>query len=108
MRLAGGLVTRALVGMAVGVVAVGRSWEASALDDRAMLAIYPVDGGKPVTVPGAQGDDAALTWTRDGTRLYVQETRFQPQARVSLLNVRTGERKLWRTLAPREVGRPVR
>jgi hypothetical protein len=67
------------------------------------LAIYPVAGGKPTTVPGAQADDAALTWSREGSRLYVQETRFQPQARVSLLDVRTGGRKLWRTLAPRDL-----
>ncbi len=42
MRLAGGLVTRALVGMAVGVVAVGRSWEASALGDRPIVVLFAV------------------------------------------------------------------
>ncbi len=39
MRLAGGLVTRALVGMVVGVVAVRRSWDASALHDRPIVVL---------------------------------------------------------------------
>jgi hypothetical protein len=64
------------------------------------LALYPISGDTPRTVPGARADDAALIWSRDGRNLFVQETRFQTQARVSLLDVRTGKRSDWRTLAP--------
>ena len=42
MRLAGGLVTRALVGMVIGVAAVRRSWEASALHDRPIVVLFAV------------------------------------------------------------------
>ena len=63
------------------------------------LYLYPIAGGEPVLVPGAEPDEAPTGWSADGHSLYV--FRFgQIPARVFELELSTGKRKLWKELVP--------
>jgi Tol biopolymer transport system component/predicted Ser/Thr protein kinase len=63
------------------------------------LYLYPIAGGEPVPVPGAEPDEAPTGWSADGRSLYV--FRFgQIPARVFELELSTGKRKLWKELVP--------
>jgi hypothetical protein len=60
---------------------------------------YPVDGGPPRPMLGFRPGDALVQWTADGRYLLVSEEHALP-ARVMKIDVRTGERTLWRELVP--------
>jgi dipeptidyl aminopeptidase/acylaminoacyl peptidase len=62
------------------------------------IAIYPLGPGKPAAVPGARPGEFAARWTRDGLGLYV----FKPglPGRIDVLDVATGERRLWKEVVP--------
>jgi hypothetical protein len=63
------------------------------------LYMYPVAGGEPVPVAGAEPDEAPTGWSADGRSLYV--FRFgQIPAKVFELELSTGKRKLWKELVP--------
>jgi eukaryotic-like serine/threonine-protein kinase len=63
------------------------------------LYLYPIAGGEPVPVAGAEPDEAPTGWSADGRSLYV--FRFgQIPARVFELELSTGKRKLWKELVP--------
>ncbi len=66
--------------------------------DQSMMA-YPVDGGAPVRVAGVAANDRAIRWSTDGGALFVF-CRGELPARVFRVNLETGERKLWKELAP--------
>jgi Tol biopolymer transport system component/predicted Ser/Thr protein kinase len=65
--------------------------------DRKMY-LYPIDGGEPTALPGLGPLDLATSWGQDG-KLMVY-TRGELPLRVYLLDVRTGEKELWKTLIP--------
>jgi hypothetical protein len=60
---------------------------------------YPLDGGAPRPIRGFVPGDAMLQWSADGRYLLVSEPYSLP-ARVMKIDVTTGERTLWRELAP--------
>jgi hypothetical protein len=62
------------------------------------MYLYPIDGGEPTTLPGLGPLDLATSWGQDG-KLMVY-TRGELPLRVNLLDVRTGEKELWKTLMP--------
>ena len=61
--------------------------------------LFPVDGGTPSAVPGTDATDYPLAWSSDGRSIYVFNRVALP-CRVFLLNVETGERRLWREISP--------
>jgi eukaryotic-like serine/threonine-protein kinase len=67
------------------------------------IALYPVDGGEPRSVPGVAEGERPVQWSSDGVSLYVKgRTEFFSQARVFRLDLETGERVLWRELLPED------
>jgi Tol biopolymer transport system component/predicted Ser/Thr protein kinase len=63
------------------------------------LYMYPVAGGEPVPVAGAEPDEAPTGWSADGRSLYVFHFGQIP-AKVFELELSTGKRKLWKELVP--------
>lgn len=63
------------------------------------IVIYPIDGGKPYPVPGVLSGDYIAGWSLDEQSLYVYHATDVP-ARVFRLNLKTGKREFWKTLAP--------
>jgi len=63
------------------------------------LYLYPVAGGEPVPVSGAEVDEAPTGWSGDGRSLYVFHFGQIP-AKVFELELATGKRKLWKELVP--------
>jgi eukaryotic-like serine/threonine-protein kinase len=61
--------------------------------------LYSLDGGPEKVVPGLLPSEQPIEWSADGKSLYV----FRPgefPAKVSVLDLATGKRTLWRSLAP--------
>jgi Tol biopolymer transport system component len=63
------------------------------------LTAYPVDGGASRPLAGAEVGERAIVWSADGTSIYVYRSRQTP-GRVFKIDVATGKRELWKTIAP--------
>jgi len=61
--------------------------------------LYPVGGGEPRAIPGLATGELPINWSQDGKSLYVYQPGEIP-AKVNLLDVATGKRKLWKQLMP--------
>ncbi|MGB8012669.1 MAG: protein kinase [Terriglobales bacterium] len=61
--------------------------------------LYPVAGGEPRLIPGLNPGEQPITFSADGTSLYIYQPGELP-ARVDRLDVRTGQRTLWKQLMP--------
>jgi Tol biopolymer transport system component len=61
--------------------------------------IYPFEGGPPRPLPGADVGERPIVWSADGGSIYVYQRR-EPTARVFKIDVATGTRELWKTIAP--------
>jgi WD40 repeat protein len=74
----------------------GKMIPASGPDQR--LYLYPIEGGEPTPLPGSTAEDKPSGWSSDG-RLYLFRGGELP-ARVYLVNVMSGQKELWKDLAP--------
>jgi len=74
----------------VSVAAIGA-------DQRGYL--FPISGGEPRVIPGLNLGERPITWSTDGRSLYVYQPGELP-ARVFRLDVRSGQRTLWKPLMP--------
>jgi Tol biopolymer transport system component/predicted Ser/Thr protein kinase len=63
------------------------------------IYLYPIAGGEPVPVSGAQPDEQPTGWSEDGRFLYLFRFGEIP-AKVVELELSTGKRKLWKELVP--------
>ena len=61
--------------------------------------LYPVAGGDPKPVSGFHTGELPITFSTDGGSLYLYQPGELP-ARVFRLDLRTGQRTLWRQLMP--------
>jgi len=61
--------------------------------------IYPVDGGAPRPVPGAREFERSVSWAEDGGAVFLF-SRGELPARGWRIDVKTGERELWREISP--------
>ncbi len=77
----------------------GKSVLAFSRDDKASL--FPLDGGVPRPVAGLNPGDRPIQWTADGRFLYVVR-RQEPPVKVWLLDPVTGDRRLFKEVAPAE------
>jgi len=75
----------------------GRFVAARGPDSR--IAIYPVEGGAPRPLAGAQAREVPIIWSGDGRSLYVY-TRNDVPALVFKIDIATGQRELWKTIGP--------
>ncbi len=85
----------------------GAAWSVSpdgtrvaALDPERRLVLYPVDGGEPAPVRGAEAGDVPVRFTPDGRALYLLALADGPRAEIYRVDLATGERRLWKELAP--------
>ena len=63
------------------------------------IAIYPVDGSEPRPLAGAEPGENPILWSSDGRSLYAYKANEAP-AQVFRIDVATGRRELWKTIAP--------
>jgi serine/threonine protein kinase/Tol biopolymer transport system component len=61
--------------------------------------LYSLNGEPPKTVPGFMSGEQPLQWSVDGKSLYLYRPGEFP-AKVTRLDLSTGKRTLWRSLAP--------
>jgi len=61
--------------------------------------LYPVEGGDPRLIPGANQGEQPITWSEDGQFLYVYQPGELP-AHVYRIDIRSGQRTLWKDLMP--------
>ena len=73
--------------------------QVAARDSNRRFMIFPVDGGEPVHVPGVVENDRVIRWSKDGAAIFVF-TRGTMPASVYRVDLGTGERRLWKELAP--------
>ena len=64
------------------------------------LLQFPVDGGEPQPVKGAEPEDRPLRWRDDGRVLFVRQGRLP--ARIYALDTTSGQRTLLRAIGPRD------
>ncbi len=69
-----------------------------AVEGECRLAVYPVDGGDPWTIPGP-GEDFVGPWSLDGRSLFVAEWKGV-DITIFRRNVATGARERWREIRP--------
>jgi Tol biopolymer transport system component/predicted Ser/Thr protein kinase len=62
------------------------------------MQIYPIGPGQPSDVSGARPGEFPLRWRKDGRGLYVSKPEMP--GRVEILDVVTGERRLWKEIVP--------
>jgi serine/threonine protein kinase/Tol biopolymer transport system component len=87
-------------GMAPGFLAIspdGHFVAARAPDWK--ITLYPIDGGAPRLLAGAEARENPILWSADGESLYAYTSRETP-ARVFKIDIATGRRELWKTIAP--------
>jgi Tol biopolymer transport system component len=65
--------------------------------------LYPVEGGVPRPVPGGLARDIPIRFSADGRFLYAL-LRKQSAAEISRLDLASGRRELWKSLAPSDRG----
>ena len=63
------------------------------------IAIYPIDGGDAIPLPGAAKGEIPIQWSPDSTALYVYRPTAMP-AQVFRIVVATGARDLWKQFSP--------
>jgi len=61
--------------------------------------LYSVAGGEPRKIEGFRPGEQPIIWSVDGRSLYVYQPGAPP-ARVDRLDVKTGQRTLWKQLTP--------
>ncbi|HEY3057145.1 MAG TPA: protein kinase [Thermoanaerobaculia bacterium] len=63
------------------------------------IALYPIKGGEPRSVPGVEKGEVPIEWTPDGGALYVYRPTSLP-ARVYKVTLATGAHELWKEFGP--------
>ncbi len=65
--------------------------------------LYPLAGGEPTVVPGIDANDRVVAFTSDAGSVYMFQQGETP-INVNRVDVTTGHRQLWRSLAPADLG----
>lgn len=63
------------------------------------LALYPVAGGAPRSIPGIEPEDDPIQWSADRRSLFVRGSGKVP-ARIYRIDLATGHREIWKELIP--------
>jgi hypothetical protein len=61
--------------------------------------IYPLDGSRPLPVPGARPGDHPMHWSPDGKYYYFVRPKM-PRAQVMKVELATGRIEFWKDIAP--------
>jgi hypothetical protein len=73
---------------------------AIATDIDRKIRIEPVEGGSPRPVPGVEPNEQPAGWTADGRYLYVYRPNTEAPTKIYLVDVASGQRKLWKDIKP--------
>jgi Tol biopolymer transport system component len=73
---------------------------AVAVDTDEKARIVPLHGGTPKLVPGVEPGELPADWSADGRSLYIYRPNAATPARVYLVDVASGQRKLWKAIMP--------
>ena len=65
--------------------------------------LYDLEGGEPRAIPGLEAGELPIQWSADGRSVYVYRRAISP-ARVWLLDIEDGKRRLWKEISPRGQG----
>jgi Tol biopolymer transport system component len=63
------------------------------------MLLFPIEGGAPVPLKGFAANDRPIRWSKDGSALFAF-TRGELPSKIHRIDLGTGERKLWKELAP--------
>jgi serine/threonine protein kinase/dipeptidyl aminopeptidase/acylaminoacyl peptidase len=63
------------------------------------IYLYPIAGGDPVLVKGAEPGEIPTGWSADGKSIFVYRFGEIP-ARIFQLDLATGQRRIWKQLVP--------
>jgi hypothetical protein len=66
------------------------------------ISLFPINGGDPQPVRGSQPGEIPIRWSRDGNTLFVG-ARGETSCSVARLNVQSGARTAWKTVAPSDI-----
>jgi len=66
------------------------------------IALVSLEGGEPQAVRGSQPGETPIRWAKDGNSLLVGK-RGETSCSVSRLDISTGNRTPWKTVAPADV-----
>lgn len=69
------------------------------LDAGGELMIYPLDGGSPKSVPGAQRGDYPVQWSPDGRYYYFSRLKTS-KTQVMRVDLAAGRAELWKEIGP--------
>jgi Tol biopolymer transport system component len=69
------------------------------INDR-KIRIVPVEGGSSRPAPGAEPNEVPAGWTADGRSLYIYSRVTVVPTKVYLVDVASGQRKLWKEIMP--------
>jgi dipeptidyl aminopeptidase/acylaminoacyl peptidase len=72
------------------------------------VVIFSIDGGEPRPIPGLPPGDIPMQWSLDGRSLYVYVYRRESPVKVWLVDVDTGEKRLWKEIAVETPGGALR
>lgn len=92
-------VTQGPVGFHIGI-SPDNQWLAARNVDNALVR-YPIAGGEPRPVPGAEPDENVIQWSSDGRYLYLADSG-QPPVKITRLDLTNGKRQVWRTINPQD------
>jgi serine/threonine protein kinase len=62
-------------------------------------ALYPVEGGEPRPVRGLGFGEGPVGWSRSGGTVYVRKEQDGPRVEIEALDLASGRRRHWKTLA---------
>jgi hypothetical protein len=72
----------------------------AAIDLDRKIRIVPVEGGSSRPAPGTEPDEMPAGWTADGRSLYIYRSNTVTPTKVYLVDVASGQRKLWKEIMP--------
>lgn len=72
----------------------------AAIDGEEKIRIVQVEGGSTRPAPGTEPDELPAGWTADGRSLFVYRPDTEAPTKVYLVDVASGERKLWKEILP--------
>ncbi len=65
-----------------------------ACDDENGYLIYPVEGGEPREIKGIEQNETPVSWSTDGTAIYVEN------GSIFRIDLQTGRHQLWKEITP--------
>ncbi|HWC65482.1 MAG TPA: hypothetical protein VG777_05320, partial [Thermoanaerobaculia bacterium] len=63
------------------------------------LNLYPVEGGEPRKVSGAESGERPIVWSADGRSLLVYRPDAPP-IRIHRIDIASGKSELWKEITP--------